>query len=183
MKDELTIKEAETMMRKYLKGNPKKIYHSIKVSKFAYEVGKKIHKKHPELDINLKELRILGLLHDIGRGLVKEWRHHTFEGAKELRKQGFEYYAKKVETHDPAHELAEMMKIKGNFLPSTIEEKILIYADSHFKHNRRVTPKERADVAIHNTSIKPKHADLLAPFLKYRKRQIKIIKEIERLMK
>ena len=118
------------------------LFRSIKVSKFAYQVAKKIKQKHPELNIDLKEIRILGLLHDIGISR-SEWLMHTFEGGKLLRELGFHDYAKKIETHGPSHELSHYFKIKGNFLPTLIEEKILVYADAHFKKNKFVTIQER----------------------------------------
>lgn len=177
----LTVKEAEALMRKYLKEYLNKIYHSIKVSKLAYKVAKEINKKHPKLNIDLKEIRILGLLHDIGRGTSKGWIDHTFESGKLLRKLGYLEIASKIEKHDPSHELAGHLKIKGDFIPRLIEEKILIYADSHYKHNKPVTLTER--IKIGKESIKRKYPELMPLFEKYNKRRLKIIKEIDRLMR
>jgi HD superfamily phosphodiesterase len=177
----LTVKKAEKLMRKYLKNDPKKIKHSILVSKFAYQIAKKIKKKQPELKINLREIRILGLIHDIGRGIAKKWRYHSFEGGKLLRKLGYTRYASKIEKHDPAHELAEFLNIKGDFIPNLIEEKILVYADSHYKHDKFVGYKERVKIGFE--SVRRKHPELLPVFYKYKKRQAKLIKEIERLMR
>jgi HD superfamily phosphodiesterase len=142
MQKKLTIKEAEKLMRKYLKDKPKKLYHSIKVSKFGYQVAKKIKQNHPELDIDLKEVRILGLLHDIGRG-NSEWVKHFFETGRILRTLGLNYYAEKTETHGPAPEVAKHFKIIGDYYPKTIEEEILSYADAHYKNNKFVTVKTR----------------------------------------
>jgi putative nucleotidyltransferase with HDIG domain len=181
MQKELTIKEAEKLMKMCLKKHPHKITHSIKVSKFAYQIAKKIKKKNPDLNINLKEIRILGLLHDIGRGLHERWRFHTFEGAKFLRKSGYNRYASKIEKHDPSHELANHLNIKGNFLPTLIDEKILIYADAHYKDGKFVGPKEREKIAI--KFLKDKKSDISYFRKDYQKRHNKIIKEIEKLIK
>lgn len=181
MEKKLTVKQAEELARKYLKDNPEKLYHSIKVSKFAYQVAKKIKEKNPELDIDLKEIRILGLLHDIGRARSKKWRYHVFEGGKLLRELGYHRYAEKIEKHDPTHEIAEFLKIKGDFLPTLIEEKILIYADIFYKNNKLVGPKERIRIGME--SVRTKSPELLPCFNKYRKRQKKIIKEIKDLMR
>jgi putative nucleotidyltransferase with HDIG domain len=177
----LTVKEAEKLMRKYLKNKPHKIYHSIKVSKFAYQIAKKIKEKNPKLNINLKEVRVLGLLHDIGLSVSKKWRYHVFEGGKLLRKLGYSSYASKIEKHDPTHELARHFKIKGDFLPNLIEEKILVYADLHYKRNKFVGPEERFRIGMKD--VKRKTPELLPLFIKYDKRRAKLIKEIEKLMK
>ena len=182
MQKELTVKEAEKLMRNYLKNKPGKLYHSIKVSKFGYQIAKKIKQKHPELDINLKEVRILGLLHDIGRG-SSEWIRHFFETGRILRELGLDYYAKKTETHGPAPEIAKHFKIKGDFYPKTIEEKILSYADAHYKNNKFVTIKTRfSDKGFEK--IEKKYPKLSKKITKNTlPRRYKINKEIERLMK
>src|SRR3989344_2894412 len=171
----LTITEAEKLIKKYLKERPNKIRHSILVSKFAYKIAKKIKNKHPELKIDLHEIRILGLLHDIGRGVSERWRYHSFEGGKLLRKLGYPEYASKIEKHDPTHEVAKFLKIKGDFIPKLLEEKILVYADSHYKDDKFVSPAERSKIGL--ASIREKSTELLEHVRGYKKRQSRIIKE------
>lgn len=176
----LTTKEAEDLMKKYLKKFPEKIKHSILVSKFACKVAGKIKKKHPELRIDLDEIKILGLLHDIGRGVSKRWLTHAFEGERLLKELGHNYYADKIKTHDPTHEIAFHFKIKGDFIPKTIEEKILAYADLHYKSDRKVTHEERERIGL--ADVKREHPELLPLFMKFNKRKRKLVKEIEKLM-
>jgi len=178
---DLTVKEAEKLAKKYLRKYPEKIAHSIKVSEFAYKIAKKIKKKHPELDINLREIRILGLLHDIGKGMHVEWIYHSFEGGKLLRRLGYHKYASKIEKHDPTHEVAKYLKIKGDFIPKQIEEKILVYADSHYRLDRFVHPSER--VSEGEKKIKKRYPALFPVIKGYRKRQIRIIEEINSLIR
>jgi putative nucleotidyltransferase with HDIG domain len=182
MKDKLTVKQAENILRDSLKDNKPKLYHSIKVSKYGYLIAKKIKQKHPELKIDLKEVRILGLLHDIGRKNT-EWIKHFFESGKMLRKLNLNYYAKKVETHGPAPEISKILKIKGDFYPKTIEEKILSFADAHYKKNKFVTIKKRfSDKGFIKIQKKyPKIAKVVKN--KSISRRKKIFREIKKLLK
>ena len=76
-------------------------------------------------------------------------------------------------------------KIKGNFLPISIEEKILVYADSCYKKNKFITIKERFNES-RKKRLQEKYSDLAKNLSKKSgldNRGMKIIKEVEKLMK
>jgi len=117
--------------------------HSLKVTEKALEIAEKITKI--EVDINLIEIG--ALLHDVGRAKTHGFKHAII-GAQILREHGFpEKLARICETHI----LGGLDKIDAvsvnlperDFLPQSIEEKIICLADKHMAGTREVSIKQR----------------------------------------
>ena len=124
-------REARRLMRIRLVNQPHVISHIELVTKKALEIGKRLREKG--IDVNLELLRTGGYLHDIGRS-VTHGVGHAVESGKILKRLGFsEPVIRLVERHVGAGITAEEAKKLGlperNYVPETIEEKILSYAD------------------------------------------------------
>ncbi|MFX1312302.1 MAG: HDIG domain-containing metalloprotein [Promethearchaeota archaeon] len=149
--------------------------HSEKVAEKALEIAKKITKV--EVDINLIEIG--ALLHDIGRTQTHGFKHALI-GGKILRERGFpDKLAKICERHilgglDKADAKKYGLPEK-DFLPVTLEEKIICLADKHMAGSREVTIDERFNKWFQKFG-KSK------TLLKSKKRIETIQKEIESLM-
>jgi uncharacterized protein len=118
-------------MRLKLITQPQVINHIEMVTKKAVEIGRILKEKGFGVDLELLEMG--GYLHDIGRS-VTHGVSHAVESGKILRKLGFsEALIRMVERHVGAGITAEEAKKLGlpvqNYIPETLEEKILAYAD------------------------------------------------------
>lgn len=108
------------------------ILHSIAVSDYVYDFGIKLLDKEPDFDI---KTAVLGaLLHDIGRS-VSHGIDHGVIGGEILRKNNFEEkFAKIAERHIGAgitkEEAVELNLPKRDYLPETLEEKVIANADN-----------------------------------------------------
>ena len=148
--------------------------HSEKVAEKALEIGKKI--KKVKVDLNLIEIG--ALLHDIGRTKTHDFNHAQI-GGKILRQRGMsEKLAKICETHILGGLDKEDAKKVGlpekDFIPTTIEEKIICLADKYIAGTREVTIEERFDKWFQKYG----RSSIL---LKSKNRIEKIQKEIENL--
>lgn len=109
--------------------------HSRAVQKEALRIAKKNQRKGKKIDIPF--LKTSSLLHDIGRSKCPPWKkcsvHHGVEGAKILRREKLFRHAIATERHLGAGITASEAKKIGlpnkNYVPRTIEEKILAHAD------------------------------------------------------
>jgi len=107
------------------------INHIEKVTNKALKIGSKLKKRG--FDVDLELLEIGGYLHDIGRSVTHDVRH-GMESSRILRNMGFsEPVIRLVERHIgagiTAEEAVRLGLPKRDFIPETIEEKILSYAD------------------------------------------------------
>ncbi len=123
--------KARRLMRIKLANQPHVINHIEMVTKKALEIGKKLKEKG--FDIDLELLEIGGYLHDIGRS-VTHGVSHAVESAKIIKDFGFsEPVIRLVERHVGAGITAEEAEKLGlpkkNYIPETLEEKILAYTD------------------------------------------------------
>ena len=149
--------------------------HSEKVADKALEIANKITKV--KVDKNLIEIG--ALLHDIGRTKTHGFKHALI-GGKILRERGFsDKLARICETHILGGLDVEDAKRFGlpekNFIPVSLEEKIICLADKHMAGTREVTIRER----FNRWFQKYGKSQIL---LKSRKRIKNIQKEIESLM-
>ncbi|MFW9999387.1 MAG: HD domain-containing protein [Candidatus Hermodarchaeota archaeon] len=149
--------------------------HSEKVADKAIEIANKINKV--KLDINLIEIG--ALLHDIGRTKTHGFKHALI-GGKILRQRGFsEKLARICETHILGGLDKEDAKKVGlpekDYLPITLEEKIICLADKHMAGAREVSIQAR----FNRWFQKYGRSKVL---LKSKKRIETIQKEIEELM-
>jgi len=149
--------------------------HSEKVADKAMQIACKI--KKAQVDMNLVEIG--ALLHDVGRTKTHDFKHALI-GGKILRQRGFsEKLARICETHILGGLDKEDAKKFGlpikNYLPTTLEEKIICLADKHMAGTREVTIQER----FNRWFYKYGRSKIL---IKSKKRIEKIQKEIEMLM-
>ena len=154
------------------------INHTTAVADKALEIAKILKNNGVTVDINLVEIG--ALLHDIGRSKVHGW-HHSIEGGNIIRENGFsEKIARIAETHilgGFSKKDCEMLALPVNrYLPETIEEKIVCYADKLTKGTVYISVEERFGLWIDEYGN--------TPILKNaRKRVKKIEKEIQKLLK
>ncbi len=125
----------------------KVIEHCMKVSEVAVEMAGEIEKRGHSVDIEL--VRIGALLHDIGRSKTHGIRHAA-EGADIAGKLGLEHgLISIIERHIGAGVTPEEAKEYGlperNYLPVTLEEKIVAHADNLVKGKHRISLEERIE--------------------------------------
>ncbi|MBD3321226.1 MAG: HD domain-containing protein [Chitinivibrionales bacterium] len=120
---------ALAMLQKYGLSQSR-IRHCRGVARFAYNLAHKIADTNPELAVNPEKVRIAGLLHDIGRYCDD---NHELRGVEILRAEGLHDIAEII-MHGSAYELS-VLNGKENIalLPSTLENKIVAYADARFR--------------------------------------------------
>ncbi|MFO7797351.1 MAG: HD domain-containing protein [Promethearchaeati archaeon] len=117
--------------------------HSIRVANKAVEMANKITKEK----VNVRLVEIGGLLHDIGRSVTHGFEHALI-GGRILRERGLpKEFARICETHILGGLDKEDAKKLGlpakDYLPTTLEEKIVCLADKHMTGNREVSIDER----------------------------------------
>ncbi|MCW4018648.1 MAG: HDIG domain-containing protein [Candidatus Bathyarchaeota archaeon] len=117
----------------------KVIAHCKAVSELAVETAQVCRKKGVNIDVELVEIG--ALLHDLGRGKTHSV-NHVVEGAELARKQGLpEQIIEIIERHmgggiTPA-EAKKLCWPEGNYMPTTIEQKIVSYADKLIENGKR----------------------------------------------
>lgn len=122
--------EALTLLREV--GCPENVItHSEVVSINASAMARKAQKDY-EIDLNLAEIG--GLLHDIGRACTHAIDHGVV-GARLLKERGINSSLQKIcERHICAGIPKKVAEVLGlpprDFIPETIEEKIVCYADN-----------------------------------------------------
>lgn len=138
------------------------ITHSTLVTRRAL----KICDAHPELHLDRQFIEEAAMLHDIGicrcdaPGIqcfgTEPYICHGYIGGKMLRKEGFPRHARVCERHTGAG-LTEKEIIAQNlplphhdFLPETLEEKVICYADKFYSktHPEREKSFEKAKKSI-----------------------------------
>ncbi len=133
----LDVEEAKSLL---LRQNIQKnvFEHCLTVSLYSVEVAEKIRAQGHEVDVGFVEVG--GLIHDIGRARTQGILHGV-EGAKILAKHP--RLARVCECHigggitkDDAEKLGLPPK---DYLPHTLEEKIICYADKLVEGNKRIT--------------------------------------------
>jgi uncharacterized protein len=101
--------------------------HSLKVADKAIDIAEKVKLK--EIDLNLIEIG--ALLHDIGRSKTHGF-NHALIGAKIIRERGL-----------PKEDAKQVGLPERDFLPSTLEEKIICLADKYIAGTKEVSIEQR----------------------------------------
>jgi len=109
----------------------------------AMKIAKKIEKNGYTID--LRSVSMGALLHDIGRAKTHGVEHGVI-GAKMLRKMGLGKFARFAENHIgagiPAAEARELGLPAKDFMPRTLEEKVVTYADKKISRKREISYEE-----------------------------------------
>jgi uncharacterized protein len=118
---------------------PHVVEHCKAVSSFAVEVAKELKKTGKSVDMELVEIG--GLLHDIGRSRTHGVKH-IVEGAKIAESLGLDLrIVRIIKTHIGAGLTPEEAENLGfpddNYMPRTIEEKIIAHADNLVEGTKR----------------------------------------------
>ena len=140
MNSELPTREQAIQLLQQTKCPPQVIKHCLAVSKLALEIANQLQKKGQKVDAQLVEVG--ALLHDIGRSKTHNVDHPVI-GAQ---------VAKTMKLSDPLiniikrhlgagvtdHEAQQLGWPKDNYVPQTLEEKIVAYADKRIDKNKKV---------------------------------------------
>jgi len=150
----ITEKQAVELLKKHAPNNSvfQRIYqHSKSVQRAALNIARQIKKNGYDVDLHF--IKISSLLHDIGRFEApphhKKSLQHGLIGARIIREEGLpEEYARLCERHIGAGITREEIikhKLplpKKDFIPRTMEEKIVTYADDLIFKDRIASPSE-----------------------------------------
>jgi len=123
----------------------------IRHCKAVRDVAVRIAKK-ANADVKLVEAG--ALLHDIGRSKTHDARH-AIEGVKIAKKLNLpESIVKIIERHIgaglPAHEAKKLGLPAKDFIPETLEEKIVCHADNLTDKDRRQRVEDQVEMALAN---------------------------------
>jgi uncharacterized protein len=115
--------------------------HSIEVAKLALEIAEKA--KANGYDVDLEAVKVGALLHDIGRVKTHGLEHFVVSG-EILRNEGIDEKITRIaERHFSCGVTAEEAKTLGlpekDFMPKTLEEKIVAFADNLIFDRKRVS--------------------------------------------
>ena len=117
--------------------------HSLKVAEKALEISEKITKVVIDEDL----IEIGALLHDIGRAKTHGF-NHALLGGEMLLERGFSYKLVRIcETHIlgglDKEDAREVGLPEKDYLPISIEEKIICLADKYMSGTKEVTLEQR----------------------------------------
>ena len=120
------------------------IQHCITVSHVAVKIAKKLQAKGVDVDLALIEIG--GLLHDIGRSKTHNVKH-AFLGSQIVASFNLsESLIKIVERHIgsgiPSDEAVKLGLPNRDFIPQTLEEKVVSYSDKLISGTREMSFKE-----------------------------------------
>jgi len=140
----ITYEEAERLLQE--NGCAEEVVeHCRRVSAKADEIAEKMNKNGCQVNVAL--VRVGGMLHDIGRSKVNDVSHGV-EGGEIVRKRGEEALARIVERHvGGGIKAGEVEGLKKDFLPITVEEKIVCYADKLIEELPDGSVKENEDAS------------------------------------
>ncbi len=124
------------------------IEHCIEVSKAAIDIATILQSRGNKVDVEL--VRVGGLLHDLGRAQIHDISH-AHKGSLMAERLGFdEKLVAIIRNHIGAGLPKDEAKLLGlpeeDFIPLSIEEKIVAHADNLVKGTRRITIQKRASL-------------------------------------
>lgn len=168
----------DSLLRKHTADNLD-LYNLLKAHSNA--VAKKallIASRHPELGVDVDFVLEAAMLHDIGVTRCdapsihcfgsEPYLRHGIIGAEILREEGLPLHARVAERHTGAGITAEDIRSRSlplpeqDYLPDTVEEKLICYADKFFSKSRR--PDEAKPLEKIRTQMQAFGADTLARF-------------------
>jgi uncharacterized protein len=140
--------------------SPQVVEHCKIVSQLAVRLARLAKKRG--IEINIELVRVGGLLHDIGRSR-SHGVDHGYIGSSIIEAYGFPLeIARIVERHIgsgiPAEEAEKIGLPKKDYIPQTIEEKLVSYADKLIEGKRQVPVDEALEKLA--TDLGPDHPAL-----------------------
>jgi len=137
---ELTVEKAKQLLR--LNNVQENVFvHCLKVSQYAKEIAKKIKDNGHEVDLDFVETA--ALTHDIGRSKTNDIKH-AIAGCEILKDHP--RHARACRHHIGAGLTKEEAKQLGlpaeDYLPQTLEEEIVAYADKLVDGDKRISIHE-----------------------------------------
>ncbi|HEX2957270.1 MAG TPA: HD domain-containing protein [Chitinispirillaceae bacterium] len=130
--------DALELLKKY-KLPRSRVDHSIGVAQQAFRIATSIHARNPHLACDPEKVARAALLHDIGRCMPGD---HELNTITILKNEGLDELAS-ITMHGSFFEIQLLRGIDSDeFLPTTLENKIVAYADATFK-DKPVTLEER----------------------------------------
>lgn len=136
------------LINKYCSDNPDLLSLLLRHSRDVADKALAIAKRHPELNIDCAFVEEAAMLHDIGIVMTdapgihcygsEPYIRHGILGASILRSEGLPRHARVAERHTGAGITAEEVKAQNlplppeDYLPETLEEKLICYADKFF---------------------------------------------------
>lgn len=118
----------------------KVVQHCLTVERTSISIAKRILANGNKIDLQL--VSVGALLHDIGRARTHDIEHGV-EGGKILRAIGLKDLAHFAENHVgagiPAGEAKKLGLPARDFIPATLEEKVVAYADKLVMGGRRTS--------------------------------------------
>lgn len=140
--------EAQVIIDKYYGEQAALLEILVKHSRSVANMALEIAHRHPELHADEQFLFEASMLHDIGiiytdaPGIqcfgTEAYIRHGLIGGELLRKEGFPCHARVAERHTGTGITATAIRIQhlplpiGDYIPETIEEQIICYADKFF---------------------------------------------------
>lgn len=177
--------EAQALLDKYLKEKrdlPDRYKHSKEVAAEGRKIAGMINVKAGSQMVDSQLVYILGLVHDIGHAIDEgNIVEHVLEGQKELIRHGHPEIAKSIGTHYATYEGMLFDRGEDNpiYLPETIEEKVLAYADLHvMQGGEHVSVHDRLRDIYDRWQHKQ---DIIRVTLKAHKRFTELVREINSL--
>ena len=172
MSKNLPSREQALQLLRYNQCSPKVIKHCKAVAELAVETAEKLKQKGANVDVELVEIG--ALLHDIGRSKTHSV-HHAVVGAEILKSADLpepliSIIKKHVGGGITATEAEQLGWPKDDYMPTTLEEKIVSNAD------KLIEGAERAPIEITIGQLTRKHGQEAA------ERVLKIHKEITEII-
>lgn len=135
------------------------VKHSLTVEQKALEIARRIRSRGHR--VNLELVSLGAIFHDIGRAKTHGIKHGV-EGGRLLKRLGLERFKGFAERHlgagIPAAEARRLGLPHRDFVPRSIEEKIVTYADKLVERDRFVSYREaRRRLSL---ELGPKHPAL-----------------------
>ncbi len=120
--------------------------HCIKVAEIAMRIAERI--KQNGHDVDLEAVKKGALLHDLGRAITHEPFRHFILTGEILRKEGFDEKIVRIAerhfsagvTEEDARKLG--LEVVRNFMPETVEEKVVCYADKVTRGDEEISFEE-----------------------------------------
>ncbi len=126
--------------------SPGVVNHCLAVEREALKIAREISDNKHSIDLKLVEIG--ALLHDVGRSRTHGVSHGVI-GGEILRSRGLGEFAGFAENHlgagIPAEEARELGLPERDFLPRTLEEKVVTYADKLISRGHTISYDEALD--------------------------------------